>query len=139
MADSLAFNVSVPAARLDALLALLATRVVDQALTDRASALRAGTMIDLTLHFPPDDALAAFADTHPELQSLDASVVFGYLTLSSIPRGSCLDLSFFSSSRAIAELLRYSQEVRSFFRGFAQFGDPPVVSVVDEWGNVASL
>lgn len=139
MGDSLAFNISVPAARLDALLELLVTRLEGQALADLMPAVRAGTMVDLTLRCPSDAVLDAFAQTHPELQSSGAGVVFGYLTLASKPRDAHFDLSFFSSCRAIVELLRYSQQVRSFFQILAEFADPPELRVVDEWGDVVML
>lgn len=139
MGDSLAFNLRVPSAQLDAFLALLLTRLEGQTHADLLAAVRTGTMVDLTLRCPSDEILDAFAQAHPELQDPGAGVVFGYLTLASTAYDAHFELSFFSSSRAIVELLRDSRQVRSFFRDLSQFGDSSGVRVVDEWGDVTPM
>lgn len=147
MATSLGFEVTVPASRVAAFLhALNAGLTADRHLSpEDLRRLRLGEPaggIGLTLSLPADPELAAFHLEHPDLESADpARVAVGYLWVSARPAqddGAC-ELAFWSSSREVVEVLRFSPSVRAFFRSLADFADPAEVRVVDEWLSVSRL
>ena len=146
MSDSLAFSVSLPRANLSDFVAQVAVHVepppelTEQWLIECAAGRVAGASLPLTLRFPPDAALEQFGREHPEIiGSTPGTVAFGYVHVAARQSGDLIEVTLFSSSRAIVQVLRESSHVRGFCRSLGRLGSPPVVLVTDEWNDTSEL
>ena len=64
---------------------------------------------------------------------------FGYVFACARPIAEAIELSMYSSSRALVQVLNESEQVRAFFLQLAVLGNPREVRVTDEWNETSTL
>ena len=145
MADSHAFEITV---HLDALPAL--AQSVNARLAPEPGPITALDLLALsqdtgraelllTFVFPTDQALSLLAEEHPELRASPTSVALGYVVVSARAHEDSVDVSFFSTSHALAAAMRESDHVRAFFRSLARHAANAEVREVNEWNESRPL
>ena len=99
-----------------------------------------GPELRLIFRFLPDQALTKFKNEHTDIQcSLPDHVAFGYVFACARPIAEAIELSMYSSSRALVQVLNESEQVRAFFLQLAVLGNPREVRVTDEWNETSTL
>jgi hypothetical protein len=133
MADSHAFELRVHRGALPDLVHAINRQLApeSQPLTD--DALVAARNIPLSFHFREDATLAMLTAEYPELRVSPSVVAFGHVYASATPHGDMLDISFYSTSHALAAAMRESTQVRAWFRSLAVHAVDAQVHAVDEW------
>lgn len=156
MSDSTTFEVTVPAAKLTAFCAELATfvesvgcsHVHDGRATKAEDVLRVfqdlATCTEsqecLLLAFPADQALLEFQLEYPELTSAQpGKVAVGCFWVTCKDAGGSYALSFTSAIRSISSLMKESGSVRDTFRALAKYTADGTVQVTNEWHDVSVL
>lgn len=106
----------------------------------RSAANEYGPGLDLTLRLPPDLALLAFRRENPDIDcSQPGQIAVGYLFANVRSHGDTVELTFYSTSSAVVEVMRESHQVRALFLALAGFCMPPEVCITDEWNDTTRL
>jgi len=93
----------------------------------------------LSFVFPRDQALSVLASEYPELSVSPDSVALAHIFVSAVARDTGMNISFFSTSHALAAAMRESGQVRSFFRSLGEHAADAQVREVNEWHESTPL
>ncbi len=143
MADSLAISIALPVEHLPQfvtdLQAHLESETPCSADTLRAIAVSAEELA-LTLRFPPDAALSAFAQEHPDIEcSLPGQVALGYLFATARAAVDGFEITLYTTSKSVVAALNGSEQVRKLLLRLAKHGRPQEARLLDEWNEVTTL
>lgn len=139
MADSHAFELTVSQTALPGLAQSINARLAPGSEAISAADLRAlaqnskPSELRLSLVFPSDEALSVLAAEHPEQVIQPGSVALAHVFVAATACAGGMDVSFFSTSRALASAMRESGEVRSFFGSLREHATDAQVREVNEW------
>ena len=143
MADSLAVSITVPLGNVPQFVATLGANLeADTPCSEQVllAAAATGEELALTLRLQPDPALAEFRNEHPDIEcSEPGHVALGYLFTKARLEPGALEFTFYSTSRAIVQVLKESKQVRALLHRLGSLGHPPEVRITDEWNDVTTL
>ena len=143
MADSLAVSITVPLGNVPQFVATLGANFeADTPCSEQVllAAAATGEELALTLRLQPDTTLAEFRREHPDIEcSEPGHVALGYLFTKARLEPGALECTFYSTSRAIVQVLKESKQVHALLHRLGSLGQPPEVRITDEWNEVYTL
>ncbi len=94
----------------------------------------------LSLRLPPDAALSAFAQEHPDIESSSpGQVALGYLFATARTAADSFEVTLYATSKSVVAALKGSEQVLKLLLRLAKHGRPQEVRLLDEWNEVTTL